>query len=121
VRHASAGLQEPKYYSQPYQGWSSTYTVSALLQQLYGFLLLDDSVDQMDGPDAVDRWEHLEWRCVVRHYHILPALFCRCLHLLHANCARKQPGCRSAPLVAWLLGESTTHSAHARHLLATCS
>ena len=34
-----------EYQGQLYQGWSSTYTVSAVLQQLYGFLLLDDSVD----------------------------------------------------------------------------
>jgi hypothetical protein len=43
-----------EYQGQPYQGWSSTYTVSAVLQQLYGFLLLDDSVDHESN-----RWANL--------------------------------------------------------------
>jgi hypothetical protein len=35
--------------AQPYQGWSTAYTVSSVLQQLLGFLLVDESIDQDYG------------------------------------------------------------------------
>jgi hypothetical protein len=34
---------------EPYRGWSSTYTLSAILMQLYSFLLLDDNIGQSGG------------------------------------------------------------------------
>lgn len=40
-------IKPPEYYSKPYQGWSSTYTLPAILLQLYGFLVLDESIDQV--------------------------------------------------------------------------
>ncbi|KAG1675272.1 hypothetical protein FOA52_016304 [Chlamydomonas sp. UWO 241] len=35
--------------AKPYQGWSTAYTVSSVLQQLLGFLLVDTSIDQDYG------------------------------------------------------------------------
>lgn len=42
-------LKDPGMYSRPYQGWSSAYTLTAILTQLVGFLLVDESIDQMHG------------------------------------------------------------------------
>ncbi|KAG1652356.1 hypothetical protein FOA52_002017 [Chlamydomonas sp. UWO 241] len=41
--------------AQPYQGWSTAYTVSSVLQQLLGFLLVDTSIDQDYGNVSVKR------------------------------------------------------------------
>jgi hypothetical protein len=53
----AAPSQEPEYYSTPYRGWSSAYRLSSILMQLHGFLLVDESVDQMYGNDSIQR-EH---------------------------------------------------------------
>ncbi|AUF82703.1 putative ubiquitin-conjugating enzyme E2 [Tetraselmis virus 1] len=36
-------------YSTPYQGWSSAYTLRGIIMQLYGFLVLDDKIEQEYG------------------------------------------------------------------------
>lgn len=42
-------LPELEWGGMPYRGWSSAYTVSAVMMQLYGFLLADDKIDQDHG------------------------------------------------------------------------
>lgn len=42
-------LKNPEMYASPYKGWSAAYRVSAILLQLYGFLLVDESMDQLYG------------------------------------------------------------------------
>jgi hypothetical protein len=45
-------IKPPEQYASPWQGWSAVYTASSILTQLYGFLLIDEVVDQMGGGRA---------------------------------------------------------------------
>uniref|UniRef100_A0A7R9Z5X6 UBC core domain-containing protein n=1 Tax=Chlamydomonas euryale TaxID=1486919 RepID=A0A7R9Z5X6_9CHLO len=42
-------LKDPGWYAAPYQGWSSAYSVTSVLQQLLGFLLVDEAIEQDYG------------------------------------------------------------------------
>eukprot|EP00195_Chlamydomonas_chlamydogama_P007282 CAMPEP_0202900428 /NCGR_PEP_ID=MMETSP1392-20130828/11607_1 /ASSEMBLY_ACC=CAM_ASM_000868 /TAXON_ID=225041 /ORGANISM="Chlamydomonas chlamydogama, Strain SAG 11-48b" /LENGTH=394 /DNA_ID=CAMNT_0049586811 /DNA_START=252 /DNA_END=1432 /DNA_ORIENTATION=+ len=79
-------IKEPMYYSKPYTGWSSTYTLAAVLRQLYGFLLVDEVITQQWGgqrvretrsnnkwsQDYVDSWVSQVTGCTCGQ-HALPA------------------------------------------------
>jgi ubiquitin-protein ligase len=49
-------LKDPGYYAGPYAGWSPAYSLSGVLRQLYGFLLVDEQIEQENG-EAVARSE----------------------------------------------------------------
>lgn len=42
-------LKPPEHHAAPYTGWSAAYSLSSVIMQLYGFLLVDDKVEQMGG------------------------------------------------------------------------
>ena len=42
-------LKPPEAYAAPYTGWSAAYSLSSVIMQLYGFLMVDDTVEQMYG------------------------------------------------------------------------
>jgi len=46
-----------EYAIGPYQGWSASYDLSAILLQLYGFLLVDDKIGQTRAGGAQEPQE----------------------------------------------------------------
>lgn len=42
-------LKPPEHYAAPYTGWSAAYSLSSVIMQMYGFLMVDDQVEQMYG------------------------------------------------------------------------
>lgn len=70
-------LPEPQWGDKPYQGWSSAYTVSAVLMQLYGFLVADDKIDQDYGGSVV-RADYHSSTSLTREKAIEQLLSCPC-------------------------------------------
>ena len=53
-------LKPPEHYAAPYTGWSAAYSLSSVIMQMYGFLMVDDQVEQMYG-DAPRKHDHRDY------------------------------------------------------------
>uniref|UniRef100_A0A7R9Z6N5 UBC core domain-containing protein n=1 Tax=Chlamydomonas euryale TaxID=1486919 RepID=A0A7R9Z6N5_9CHLO len=86
-------LKNPGRYAAPYQGWSSAYSVASVLQQLLGFLLVDEVIEQDYGNRAQTRQEESALPEFCRAAAIQLAATCACgFHTLPNWCDTRGVG-----------------------------